>query len=72
MKIFLKEKDKFTRVKTKISAKNCGTLFRGLAGIGEIANISNAERQTPNAERRTPKVLDRPVGRLDINFFGKV
>ena len=45
---------------------------RNLAGIGEIANISNAERRTPNAERRTPKVLDRPVGHLDINFFGKV
>ena len=36
-------------------------VIKTLAGIGEIAKISNAER-------RTPKVLDRPVGRLDINF----
>ena len=31
---------------------SCGWLVIGLAGIGEIANISNAERQRPNAERQ--------------------
>ena len=33
-------------------AFNVWGILRTLAGIGEIANISNAERQTPNAERQ--------------------